>query len=68
MSTAELNFTKKYAEMRFEYYQNQVFKHLVRNYRDFKDIEVLLAKKEGEGKEKKVYVQTNRKHELRQNL
>ena len=50
MSAGEFNFLKKYAEMRFEYYRDNVFKHLLRNYRDFKEVEVLFAKNEAESR------------------
>jgi len=43
-SPAENKFLKKYAEMRYDYYKDNVFKHLVRNYRDFKGIEVTFGK------------------------
>ena len=62
MSVAELKFMTKYSEVRFHYYRQNVFNTFLKNYRDFKEIDSLYAKTEAErSKEKKVYVQTNRK-------
>ena len=47
--------------MRYLYFKDHVFKSFNRAYRDFKEIEVLFAKNENESREKKIYVQTNRK-------
>lgn len=69
MSVAELTFLKKYSELRFNYYKQNVFNHLPRNYRDFQEIDILFAKKESEkNKEKKLLIETNRNHPLTQSL
>ena len=60
MSEAEMKFLNKYAELRFKYYKDQVFKNLYKNYSDFKEIEVMFSKNPNETREKKVLVQTNR--------
>lgn len=46
MSLPEIKFLKKYAEMRFDYYKDHVFKNFVRNYRDFKGVEAIFGKTE----------------------
>jgi len=38
LSAAEFKFLRKYADMRYQYYKDNVFKYLVKNYRDFKGI------------------------------
>ena len=47
--------------MRYDFYRDNVFRSLVRNYRDFKGIEVTFGKQENETREKKIYVETKRK-------
>lgn len=61
LSTAEMKFLKKYADMRYQYYKDNVFKHLVKNYRDFKGIEIVFAKNEDEQRERKAFIDTKRK-------
>jgi hypothetical protein len=41
-----MTFLKKYAELRYQYYKDVVFKYLIKNYRDFKGIEIIFAKSE----------------------
>lgn len=33
-----MGFLKKYSELRYQYYKDNVFKHLIKNYRDFKGV------------------------------
>jgi len=49
-------FLKKYAELRFQYYKDNVLKHLVKNYRDFKGVENIFAKSEEEQRERKIFI------------
>lgn len=56
-----MKFLKKYADMRYQYYKDNVFKHLVKNYRDFKGIEIVFAKNEDEQRERKAFIDTKRK-------
>lgn len=44
LSFAELKFLKKYAEMRYQYYKDNIFKNFLKNYKDFKGIENVFAK------------------------
>ena len=60
MSPAEQNFLRKYTELRYQHYHQTVFRQFMKNYRDFKGIEVLLAKKEEPARERRLLVDTKR--------
>ena len=61
LSEKEMIFLKKYAEMRYQYYKYVVFKYLLKNYRDFKGIEIIFAKSEDEQRERKIFIESKRK-------
>ena len=61
LSEKEMIFLKKYAEMRYQYYKDVVFKYLLKNYRDFKGIEIIFAKSEDEQRERKIFIESKRK-------
>jgi hypothetical protein len=44
LSSGEFKFLKKYAEVRYQYYRDNIFKNFVKNYRDFKGMETIFAK------------------------
>jgi hypothetical protein len=63
-----MRFLRKYSELRYQYYKDNVFKLLVKNYRDFKGIEIIFAKSEEEQRERKVFIDSKRTIIPMQNL
>lgn len=55
-----MRFLRKYSEMRYQYYKDNVFKLFVKNYRDFKGIEIVFAKSEEEQRERKTLIDSKR--------
>lgn len=55
-----MRFLRKYSEMRYQYYKDNVFKLFVKNYRDFKGIEIVFAKSEEEQRERKTFIDSKR--------
>jgi thermostable 8-oxoguanine DNA glycosylase len=60
LSSSEYKFLRKYAELRYQYFKDNALKYLVKNYRDFKGVEIIFAKSEEEQRERKIMVETRR--------
>lgn len=55
-----MRFLRKYSEMRYQYYKDNVFRLFMKNYRDFKGIEIVFAKSEEEQRERKTFIDSKR--------
>lgn len=60
LSDQEKKFLNNYARLRYQYYKDNVFKLLVKNYRDFRGVEIIFAKSEEEQRERRAFVDTKR--------